>query len=170
MLTTIEMALHLLVADHHLIGTAFGGKSRLLLFNDAYVSLAGLLQRWKHYHGKSGAEGLILMIQEVTFGKIQDGTPGGGYFRVLNLALGLKAAAFFIALVYIIVDYQYLGKGLTMTRQQRDVVENDIRAQSRQDIDPVTKRQAVRGVTNSGLALLGALLVTAWVLFFMGLA
>jgi len=26
-LTVIEMALHLLVADHHLIGTAFGGKS-----------------------------------------------------------------------------------------------------------------------------------------------
>lgn len=106
----------------------------------------------------------------MVFGKIQDNTPGGGYFRVLNLAMGLKALAFFIALAYIIVDYRYLGKGLTMTRKRRDAIEEQIIAEKREASDPLTKRIPVRAVTNSGITLLAALLIVAWVLFFMGLA
>jgi hypothetical protein len=104
------------------------------------------------------------------FGKIQDNTPGGGYFRVLNLAMGLKALAFFIALGYIFVDCRYLGRGLTMTRKKRDVIEEQILAEKREASDPLTKRISVRAVTNSGIVLLAGLLVAAWVLFFMGLA
>ena len=107
---------------------------------------------------------------DVAFGRLQDTTPGGGYFRVLNLAMGLRAMAFGIALVYILVDYRYLGKGLTMTRAKRDVIERQIIADGRTHIDPLTKRTPVRWLTVCGLSLLGGLLVTAWVLFFMGLA
>lgn len=89
---------------------------------------------------------------------------------MLNLAMGLKILAFFIALVYIVIDYRYLGKGLTMTRHQRDIAEKQILAENRGQTDPLTKRLALRNVTISGIALLTALLITAWVLFFMGLA
>lgn len=111
-----------------------------------------------------------MTVQEVVFGKIQDNTPGGGYFRVLNLAMGLKALAFFIALGYIFVDYRYLGRGLTMTRKKRDVIEEQVLAEKREASDPLTKRISVRAVTNSGIVLLAGLLVAAWILFFMGLA
>lgn len=134
------------------------------------ISLARVFQLRKHYHGKSSAEVVSLTKQEVTFGKLQDSTPGGGYFRVLNLAIGLKVLAFFIALIYIFIDYRYLGKGLTMTRHQRDMAEQQIVAESRTQTDPLTKRFPVRNVTICGIIMLAALLITAWVLFFMGLA
>lgn len=164
------MALHLLVADHHLIGTAFGGKSVVPNLDSAHSSLARIFERREYSHGECSLRASILTVQEVVFGKIQDNTPGGGYFRVLNLAMGFKALAFFIALGYIFVDYRYLGRGLTMTRKKRDVIEEQILAEKREASDPLTKRISVRVVTNSGIVLLAGLLVAAWVLFFMGLA
>ena len=136
----------------------------------AHPSLARIFERREYSHGESRLRASILTVKEVVFGKIQDNTPGGGYFRVLNLAMGFKALAFFIALGYIFVDYRYLGRGLTMTRKKRDVIEEQILAEKREASDPLTKRISVRVVTNSGIVLLAGLLVAAWVLFFMGLA
>lgn len=113
---------------------------------------------------------LFLTCQDVAFGRLQDGTSGGSYFRVLNLALGLKALAFGLGIGYIVLDYQYLGKGLTMTRVQRDKVERQIIIDQRQDLDPLTRRTPVKWVTYAGLGMLGMILICAWTLFFMGLA
>lgn len=46
------MALHLLVADHHLIGTAFGGTSLGIGLDYAHTSLACLLERGEYSYGE----------------------------------------------------------------------------------------------------------------------
>lgn len=57
-----------------------------------------------------------------------------------------------------------------MTRAKRDVIEREITAEGRVDSDPLTKRRPVRWLANAGLVLLAALIIVAWVLFFLGLA
>lgn len=108
-------------------------------------------------------------MQDVSYGRIQDRTPGRGYDRVLKLTIGLKAWAFALGIGYILVDKFYLGSGLTMTRRKRDVVESMIPKEARPN-HPLLRRVPIRWVTYSCLALLAAFVVTAWVLFFMGLA
>ena len=46
------MALHLLVADHHLIGTAFGGKSVVPYLDSAHTGLACIFERREYSHGE----------------------------------------------------------------------------------------------------------------------
>lgn len=105
----------------------------------------------------------------MSYGRIQDRTPGRGYDRVLKLTIGLKSLAFALGLMYIWVDHKYLGAGLTMTRKKRDAVEATI-APGDRERHPITKRVPVRWVTISCLCLLAGFVVCAWVLFFMGLA
>jgi hypothetical protein len=78
------------------------------------------------------------------------------------LAIGLKSWDFFVAIGYIVVDYMLLGKGMTMTRKQREARELEIVDKAS---DPLTKRTSLRKVTYAGLALLGAMVITAWVVF-----
>lgn len=110
-----------------------------------------------------------LIVQDVSYGRIQDRTPGKGYDRVLKLTIGIKAWAFALGIGYILVDKIYLGSGLTMTRKKRDEVEKSIPAEDR-PVNPLFRRVPVLWVTYTCLVLLGAFVVTAWVLFFMGLA
>lgn len=108
-------------------------------------------------------------LQDVSFGRIQDRTPGRGYDRVLKLTIGIKAWAFALGIGYILVDKIYLGSGLTMTRKKRNVAESRIPAEDK-PFHPLLRRVPVPWVTCSCLVLLAAFVVTAWVLFFMGLA
>jgi hypothetical protein len=85
------------------------------------------------------------------------------------LTIGLKSWAFALGIGYILLDKFYLGDGLTMTRKRRDAVEGSIPKDERPN-HPLFKRQPIRWVTYSSLALLFAFVITAWVLFFMGLA
>lgn len=105
----------------------------------------------------------------MSYGRIQDRTPGRGYDRVLKLTIGIKALAFALGLGYIWVDHRYLGAGLTMTRKKRDAVEATIPVEKRHE-HPITRRVPVRWVTIGCLCLLAGFVVCAWVLFFMGLA
>lgn len=57
---------------------------------------------------------------EVSYGAIQDGTENMQYHRVLKVGIAIKAVGFAIGVCYIIVDYKLLGKGMTMTRKQRE--------------------------------------------------
>jgi hypothetical protein len=107
---------------------------------------------------------------DIAFGVLQDGTPGKGYDRVLKLAMGLKAWAFVLGCMYLFVDWKYLGSGLTLTRWKRDAAEERIRLEVREAEENLTKREVKKWVTTTGLCLLGAMLVTAWVLFFKYLA
>ena len=107
--------------------------------------------------------------QDVSYGRIQDRTPGRGYDRVLKLTIGIKAWAFALGIGYILVDKIYLGSGLTMTRKKRDEAESRIPAEDK-PFHPLLRRVPVPWVTYSCLVLLAAFVVTAWVLFFMGLA
>ena len=84
------------------------------------------------------------------------------YDRVLKFAMAVKAVAFALGVSYIIVDYKFLGKGMTMTRKQRESVEETIVEQSDH---PLTKRRVVRKVTYAGLGLLVSIVITAWVVF-----
>lgn len=86
------------------------------------------------------------------------------------MSLGLKALAFALGIGYIILDARVLGKGLTMTRAQRDRVERHVILEGRQEVDPLTKRRPNTYVTYAGLGMLAALLVCAWTLFFLGFA
>lgn len=63
---------------------------------------------------------------------------------------------------YIVVDYRKLGKGMTKTKTQREKREAEIEDPV---ADPLTRRTVVRAVTYSGLGLLCAVVVTAWVVF-----
>ena len=111
----------------------------------------------------------LLMIEDVSYGRIQDRTPGKGYDRVLKLTIAIKAWAFALGVGYALIDKIYLGSGLTMTRKHRDEVESTIPKEERQD-HPLLRRIPVPWVTYSCLALLAGFVVTAWTLFFLGLA
>ena len=63
---------------------------------------------------------------DVVFGALQDGTRDMGYDKVLKLSIGLKAWAFVLGLSYILIDHRFLGRGMTMTRSQRQAVEAEI--------------------------------------------
>ena len=130
-----------------------GEPSTILAASSWYVSLSGL----------------PLSEQDVSYGRIQDRTPGKGYDRVLKLTIGVKAWAFALGAGYIMVDKLYLGSGLTMTRKRRDSLEDMIPKED-QSRHPLLRRVPVLWVTYSCLVLLAAFVVTAWVLFFRGLA
>lgn len=89
-------------------------------------------------------------------------TKDNAYTRVLLFAMGVKALAFILGLTYICVDYKALGKGMTMTLKQREARERSI---ADPENDPLTNRKVIRTVTYSGLALLGSIIITAWVVF-----
>lgn len=93
---------------------------------------------------------------------MNSGTEGQGYNRVLLLAIGIKAWAFCLGVSYILVDYFKLGKGMTMTRKQRQKREAIIEDAAN---DPLTRRTVIPKVTYAGLALLTSIVITAWVVF-----
>jgi hypothetical protein len=96
--------------------------------------------------------------------------------------------------MYILVDKTQLGSGLTLTRKQRDAVEKAIPKEKRiaagtrtgtgggtglgvgagaggyQHQHPILRRTVNRKLTYFGMALLCGMVVTAWVIFFLGLA
>lgn len=92
-----------------------------------------------------------------------------GYDRVLYLTIGLKSLAFALGVGYILMDKYKLGGGLTMTRKQRDAIEEDFTPEVRAE-HPLTKRYPIFKVTVAGFCLLVPMVVTAWVLFFLGLS
>ena len=83
--------------------------------------------------------------------------------------MGLKSLAFALGIGYILMDKSKLGGGLTMTRKQRDEIEKEFTPEMRAD-HPLTKRYPILKVTIAGFILLPAMVITAWVLFFKGLA
>jgi hypothetical protein len=80
----------------------------------------------------------------------------------LKFAIGIKALAFSLGVTYIIVDHKKLGKGMTMTKKQRQKRELEIENAIR---DLLTKRAVKPTITYSGLGLLCAMVITAWVVF-----
>lgn len=133
--------------------------------------MASLQQFGQRRYGMSIFSRLVesLSAQDVSYGRIQDRTPGRGYDRVLKLTIGLKSWAFALGIGYILVDKFYLGSGLTMTRKKRDAVEATIPKEDK-PTHPLLRRVPVPWVTYTCLTMLAAFVVTAWVLFFMGLA
>jgi MFS family permease len=140
----LQICIPLLLRDQNKIGTAFGV--------------------WRAFNNSGST------IIDIAFGVLQDGTEGGGYDRVLKLAMGIKAWAFVLGIIYLLVDWKYLGLGMTMTRKKRNAAEEKVIMEGRVDEDGLTKREVKNWVTIVGLTLLGMMLVTAWVLFFQYLA
>lgn len=101
---------------------------------------------------------------DVAFGVLQDNTEGGGYSRVLTVAIAIKAWAFVLGVTYIFVDRKWLGKGMTMTRKQREAREAQVVSR---DTDPLTKREAKPWFTWMTLGLLVAMVATAWAVFMV---
>lgn len=99
---------------------------------------------------------------DIVFGVLQDGTAEMGYDKVLKMEIGLKAWAFGLGLFYIFIDYTKLGRGMTLTREQREKREAEIEDQER---DPLTARPVKSWVTYTALALLVSIIITAWVIF-----
>lgn len=140
----LQICIPLLLRDQSKIGTAFGV--------------------WRAFNNSGST------IMDIAFGVLQDDTPGKGYDRVLKLAVGLKAWAFVLGCIYLFVDWKFLGSGLTLTRRKRDAEEERIRIAGTEAEENLTKREVKKWVTTTGLCLLGAMLVSAWVLFFKYLA
>lgn len=140
----LQICILRLLRDQNKIGTAFGV--------------------WRAFNNSGST------IIDIAFGVLQDGTEGGGYDRVLKLAMGLKGWAFVLGLTYIFVDWKFLRSGMTLTRTKRQEEEDRIAASGTESEENLTKREVKPWVTRVGLALLGAMLVTAWVLFFKYLA
>ncbi|KAL3422331.1 major facilitator superfamily transporter [Phlyctema vagabunda] len=101
-------------------------------------------------------------IMDIVFGVLQDGTEDMGYDRVLKMAIGLKAWAFFLGLFYIFIDYTKLGKGMTMTLKQREARESQIVDRKN---DPLTSRAVKPWITYTALAELISIIIVAWVVF-----
>lgn len=99
---------------------------------------------------------------DVIFGVLQDGTEDNGYYKVLLVAIGIKAWAFVLGVSYIIVDYKLLGKGMTMTRVQREAKEAVIEDC---DADPLTRRRSKPWFTALTFGLLVAIIASAWAVF-----
>ncbi|KAK7413858.1 hypothetical protein QQX98_007275 [Neonectria punicea] len=132
----LNVSIPLLVADQDKLGTAFGV--------------------WRAFNN-SGAT-----IMEVVYGVVQDGTEAMGYSRVLIISSSIKAVGFFIGLFYVFVDQKKLGRGITMTRKERERREGDI---VDRDIDPLTKRRVAKPWTIWTLSALVAMIATSWTLF-----
>lgn len=99
---------------------------------------------------------------DVVFGVLQDETSDGGYSKVLKVAIAIKAWAFFLGLTYICIDYKLLGKGMTMTRRQREAREAEI---TDREGDPLTKRTVKPWFTTLTFGLLVAIVASAWAVF-----
>ncbi|KAM5354900.1 hypothetical protein ACJ41O_001546 [Fusarium nematophilum] len=129
----LQICIPLLVADQAKIGTAFGV--------------------WRAFNNSGST------IMDVVFGVLQDATENNGYYRVLLVALGIKAWAFVLGVVYIVVDYRLLGKGMTMTRLQREAVIVD------READPLTHRSSKPWFTALAFGLLISIVASAWAVF-----
>ncbi|WQF88900.1 Putative major facilitator superfamily, MFS transporter superfamily [Colletotrichum destructivum] len=132
----LQICIPLLVADQAKIGTAFGV--------------------WRAFNNSGST------IMDVVFGVLQDDTEGQGYSRVLIVAIAIKAWAFVLGLSYIFVDYRFLGKGMTMTRSQRQAREAQI---VDRQADPLTRRTSKTWFTVLTFGLLVAIVASAWAVF-----
>ncbi|KAK1469199.1 hypothetical protein CMEL01_00966 [Colletotrichum melonis] len=132
----LQICIPLLVADQAKIGTAFGV--------------------WRAFNNSGST------IMDVVFGALQDDTEGNGYSKVLTVAIAIKAWAFVLGLSYIIVDYQFLGKGMTLTRKQRQAKEALI---VDRQADPLTRRTSKKWFTTLTFGLLVAIIASAWAVF-----
>jgi hypothetical protein len=83
--------------------------------------------------------------------------------------MGLKSLASALGVGYIFMDRYKLASGLTMTRERRDAMEDSIPVAER-DSHPLFRRRAYWKLTAGGFAVLVGMVITAWVLFFLGLA
>lgn len=99
---------------------------------------------------------------DVVFGALQDSTEGNGYSKVLIVAIAIKAWAFVLGLSYIFIDYKFLGKGMTMTRKQREAREAQI---VDREADPLTRRTSKKWFTTLTFGLLLAIIASAWAVF-----
>lgn len=99
---------------------------------------------------------------EVTYGALQDGTENMEYHRVLKVGIAIKAVGFAIGVAYIIVDHRFLGKGMTMTRNQREKRLSEI---TDKENDPLTRRNVYRPMTIYVLCVFVCIVATAWTLF-----
>ncbi|OAL46303.1 MFS general substrate transporter [Pyrenochaeta sp. DS3sAY3a] len=133
----IQIIIPLLVADQSKLGTAFG--------------------LWRAYNNSNTT------ITDVVYGVLQDGTENMGYTKVLLFAIGIKSWGFVLGVLYIILDFKKLGKGMTMTRHQR---EARLKAITDPANDPLTRRVPNKYITIAALTMLVALIVVAWVMFF----
>lgn len=137
----LQICIPLLLRDQSKIGTAFGV--------------------WRAFNNAGST------IMDIAFGLLQDDSENMGYDKVLKLTIGIKAWAFVLGITYILIDYKKLGKGMTMTRKQRERRESEIVDEM---LDPLTRRNTNRAVTIAALASLLAIIITAWVLFITHLA
>jgi hypothetical protein len=99
---------------------------------------------------------------DVVFGVLQDGTEDQGYYRVLLVAIGIKAWAFVLGISYILIDYKFLGRGMTLTRRRREEREAAI---VDRDSDPLTRRTVSKWFTMVTFGLLVAIVASAWAVF-----
>ncbi|KAF6821766.1 major facilitator superfamily transporter [Colletotrichum plurivorum] len=132
----LQICIPLLVADQAKIGTAFGV--------------------WRAFNNSGST------IMDVVFGVLQDGTEGNGYSKVLVVAIAVKAWAFVLGLTYILIDYKFLGKGMTMTRKQREAREAQV---VDRQADPLTRRTSKKWFTAVTFGLLVAIVASAWAVF-----
>ncbi|KAF7551906.1 hypothetical protein G7Z17_g4684 [Cylindrodendrum hubeiense] len=132
----LQICFPLLVRDQNRLGTAYGV--------------------WRAFNNANST------ITDVVYGLLQDGTKNMGYSKVLLMAIGIKSWGFVLGLIYIIIDFKYIGKSLTLTRKRREAREADI---IDPNSDPLTRRTPVKWVTIVTLCLLVAVVATAWTLF-----
>ncbi|KAF4124452.1 Major Facilitator Superfamily [Geosmithia morbida] len=132
----LQICIPLLVADQAKIGTAFGV--------------------WRAFNNSGST------IMDVVFGVLQDGSKNNGYYKVLLVAIGIKAWAFVLGLSYIFIDYKCLGKGMTMTLHQREAKEATIEDR---DSDPLTRRRSKPWFTALTFTLLVSIIASAWAVF-----
>ncbi|KAI5478051.1 MFS general substrate transporter [Pseudohyphozyma bogoriensis] len=159
-LLPVIITIPLLLRDQHKLGTAFG---IWRCFNNAGSSIMSIVV--SIIHTKVGGADPLTSYFSLQYGIVQDRTANMAYTNVLIIGIAFKALDFFVALSYIVVDYLYFGKGMTMGEKKRIELEKVIIKEGREDEDPLTRRKPAKFTTYGGLALLSAMVVSAWVVF-----
>lgn len=98
---------------------------------------------------------------DMVAGTIQDHTPSQTYARVLYFFISMKALEFCLGAFYGFLDRRYLGSILTNGEKERN------RKEKEGVLDDLPGRRPWKVATIGGFGLLGALIVVAWVLFFL---
>ncbi|KAJ7251974.1 hypothetical protein C8J57DRAFT_1665558 [Mycena rebaudengoi] len=98
------------------------------------------------------------VVVDMAASTIQDHTPHKTYEGVLYFFISMKALEFFLGGFYGLLDRRYLGSVLTIGEPRKEKVGL---------MQDLPDRRPSKVATARGIAILGATLVVAWVLFFM---
>lgn len=147
----LQICIPLLVADQNKLGAAFGVWRAFNSSGSTIVDiLFGILQ-YGNLSATCSTKEPTMLIRHIRYRESSVRQSS----KIRNCD---QSSRFRVGVSYILVDYRLLGKGMTLTKNQREKKEMEIDDPAPH---PLTRRAVLKGVTYGGLALLFAIVITA---------